>query len=139
MHTRLMVLTIALAFAVTGIAAAQLTSGGAGRERGVEEQNNSGQNGFVTLSPRGDRTLVRVQLDGEPAGRVEPAHLHRGECPKIDPKPAYGLKPVVHGQSVTLVNAPIDKLTSGNYSVNVHASAQNIGHYVACGYLTPGT
>ncbi|HVA38138.1 MAG TPA: hypothetical protein VNJ51_11045 [Candidatus Dormibacteraeota bacterium] len=135
MRTRLSILALMLALAATGVASAQVLS----RERGIGQLNNSGQVGYMMLYPRGSRTLVRIVLLGEPAGRVEPAHIHRGECPDIDPVPAYPLNAVVNGHSLTLVNAPIDKLMSGNYSINVHASPQNIKHYVACGYLTPGS
>ncbi|TAM89724.1 hypothetical protein EPN42_07125 [bacterium] len=139
MRIHLMVFSSILVLAAGGIAAAQMTSAGLATERGMEQQNNSGQAGFVTLVERGEKTLVNIRLDGAPAGRVEPAHVHRGECPKINPAPAYPLNPVVNGRSTTLVNVPLSRLVSGNYSVNVHASAKNLTHYVSCGYLTPGT
>ena len=49
------------------------------------------------------------------------------------------LSPVVNGRSETLVPAPSARLLSGNYVVNVHISARNFPHSVACGELTPGT
>jgi hypothetical protein len=109
---------------------------GAGIKRGIQEQNNSGQVGTVTLFRRGESTLVVLELHSVPAGRREPAHIHRGqECDSIDPKPAFGLAPVVNGVSRTIVHYPEDKLLSGNYSVNVHVSETNLAHYVACGHL----
>ena len=109
---------------------------GSGSKRGIAEQNNSGQPGTVTLFSRGASTLVVVNLTGESQGHTEPAHIHRGhDCDSIDPKPAFGLAPVVNGVSRTLVKAPESRLLSGNYVVNVHASAQNMKHYVACGEL----
>ena len=133
------VLSLVLVLAVTGVAAGQATDAGLGTQRGMEQQNNSGQAGFVTLFPRGARTMVSIRLDGAPAGSTEPAHVHRGECPKINPAPAFPLNPVVNGRSTTLLNVPLSRLVSGNYSVNVHASTKNLAHYVSCGYLTPGT
>ena len=125
-----------------GVAAAQAQiapgDSGAGIKLGMLEQQNSGQVGEVTLYPRGARTLVVIDIKGEPAGNREPAHVHRGKsitCDDVDPKPAYALHDVVSGRSTTLVQAPIDKLLSGNYSVNVHWSAQHIPHYVSCGHL----
>jgi hypothetical protein len=103
----------------------------------MSQQNNSGETGTVTLFRRGpSKTLVVLNIQSEPPGRQQPAHIHRGkECSAIDPKPAYGLAPVINGVSRTLVDAPKDKLLSGNYVVNVHASSDNLGHYVSCGEL----
>lgn len=110
---------------------------GAGTKLGMAQQNNSGQVGTVTLFKHGARaTLVVVNLRSEVRGRQEPAHIHRGRaCDAIDPKPAFGLAPVINGVSRTLVQAPEAKLLSGNYVVNVHASSKNMDHYVSCGEL----
>ena len=109
---------------------------GAGTQLGMSEQNNSGEAGTVTLFRRGPNTLVVLNVVSEPEGRQQPAHIHRGhECDSIDPKPAYGLAPVINGVSKTLVHASKDRLLSGNYVVNVHASAENLAHYVSCGEL----
>jgi hypothetical protein len=110
---------------------------GAGTKLGMAEQNNSGETGTVTLFRRGTgSTLVILDIHSEPPGRQQPAHIHRGhDCSSIDPKPAYGLAPVINGISKTLVHAPEGKLLSGNYVVNVHASTQQIGIYVSCGEL----
>ena len=125
-------------FAVSSAAVAQIDpdDSGSGTKLGMAEQNNSGQPGSVTLFARGSSTLVVVDLSGEPQGRTEPAHIHRGrDCDSIDPKPAFGLAPAVNGVSHTLVKAPESRLLSGNYVVNVHASARKIAHYVSCGEL----
>ena len=111
---------------------------GAGVRRGMEQQNNSGEVGEVALYPQGQNTRVVVTINGEPGGRTQPAHIHRGQsCASIDPKPAYPLHNVVNGKSSTIVNIPIDRLLSGNYAVNVHESPTNIAHYVSCGHLDP--
>jgi hypothetical protein len=133
-----LMLTGALCFG--GGVQAQITPGdsGAGIELGMLEESNSGQVGSVTLFPRGNSTLVVLDIKGVPAGHREPAHIHRGQsitCEDINPKPALGLADVVNGHSRTLVQAPISKLLSGNYSVNVHISASNLAHYVSCGHL----
>jgi len=102
----------------------------------MAQQNNSGQPGTVTLFSRGASTLVVINLTGQSRGYIEPAHIHRGhDCDSLDPKPAFGLAPVVNGVSRTLVKASESRLLSGNYVVNVHASAQNIKRYVSCGEL----
>jgi hypothetical protein len=136
-------LTLALALAASaGLAGsgaqAQIAPDdtGAGTKRGIQEVNNSGQVGTVTLFRRGESTLVVIELHSVPAGHREPAHIHRGrDCDNLDPKPAFGLAPVVNGTSRTIVQYPEDKLLSGNYSVNVHASDKDLSHYVACGHL----
>jgi hypothetical protein len=129
--------TLGLALPVATLSQIDPTDAGAGTRLGLAQQNNSGEVGSVTLFSRGSSsTLVIIQLAQEPEGRQQPAHIHRGhECATLDPKPAYGLAPVVNGISKTLVNAPEWKLLSGNYVVNVHSSAQNIGRYVSCGEL----
>ena len=111
---------------------------GSPEERGIQSLNNSGQVGIVVLHPRGERTSVWIDLHST-NGRVEPAHIHRGKgCgASVDPTPTYPLKDVKNGQSITSVDAPMAKLLSGNYVIIVHASAQNINHYVACGQLSP--
>lgn len=133
-------LALAATLAFAGAAQAQIAPGdsGAGVQVGMFEQNNSGQVGDVTLFARGKSTLVVIHVHSEPAGRSEPAHIHRGHdamCADINPKPFIALHNVVNGDSRTLVQYPIDNLLSGNYDVNVHASAQNIAHYVSCGHL----
>jgi hypothetical protein len=109
---------------------------GAGTRLGLAQENNSGQTGFVTLFRRGpSSTLVVIHLDSELPGRVEAAHIHRGsDCDTLDPVPAYPLAPAINGVSKTLVKAPLDKLLSGNYNVNVHSSADP-KIYVSCGHL----
>jgi Cu/Zn superoxide dismutase len=107
---------------------------GAGIELGMAAQNASGEVGTVTLFRRGEKTLVVLKLSGAPHG-PQPAHVHRGTCETLDPKPAYPLANAVDGRSQTLLPVPIDRLLSGNYSVNVHQSTTNIARYVSCGHL----
>ncbi len=139
MRTRPFALAAALALVVfPALASAQIDpdDSGSGTKRGMAQQNNSGQPGTVTLFSRGASTLVVINLTGQSRGYIEPAHIHRGhDCDSLDPKPAFGLAPVVNGVSRTLVKASESRLLSGNYVVNVHASAQNIKRYVSCGEL----
>ncbi len=139
MRIRPFALVAALALvAFPAFASAQIDpdDAGSGTKLGMSQQNGSGQPGTVTLFSRGTSTLVVINLAGESQGRTEPAHIHRGtDCDSIDPKPAFGLAPVVNGVSRTLVKAPESRLLSGNYVVNVHASAQNPKRYVSCGEL----
>jgi len=114
---------------------------GEGIRRLLSQQNNSGELGSVTLFRLpNNKTRVVLNLKGAKPGTMQPAHIHRGrDCSNLDPKPAYPLTTVMTsesgGSSATIVNAPIARLLSGNYSVNVHASTTNIARYVSCGNL----
>ncbi len=114
---------------------------GDGIRRLLSQQNNSGELGSVTLFRMpNNKTRVVLNLKGAKPGTMQPAHIHRGrDCSNLDPKPAFPLTTVMTsesgGSSTTIVNAPIAKLLSGNYSVNVHASTTNIARYVSCGNL----
>ncbi len=130
------------ALCVTTVALAQIAPGdtGAGIKRGVHSMNNSGEVGTVTLFNRanGNKTLVVIELAGEPNGRQQPASLHRGkECDAVTPEPAYALSPAINGVSRTLVEAPEAKLLSGNYVAVVHAADNKMEQYVSCGPLYP--
>jgi hypothetical protein len=150
-NIRFAVTVIAAAFLATALPVlAQMAPGdtGAGTERGVQQLNQSGQVGTVTLFNGGGSTHVVLNIHGEPAGRVESAHIHRGKgCDpgQIDPKPAFPLTNVVNGRGVSTVNVSEDRLLSGNYVVIVHAGPMEAMHgmmpskasevYMACGYL----
>lgn len=114
---------------------------GQGIRRLLSQQNNSGELGSVTLFRLpNNKTRVVLNLKGAKPGTMQPAHIHRGrDCNNLDPKPAFPLTTVMTsesgGTSTTIVNAPIARLLSGNYSVNVHASTTNIARYVTCGNL----
>ncbi len=96
-------------------------------------QNGSGETGYATLQPHGKGTQVVIHLKGGPAGVAQPAHIHSGTCDKLDPKPAFGLKPVKGGMSSTVVPVSIDKLLASPMAINVHESAKDLKKYVACG------
>jgi hypothetical protein len=101
----------------------------------MEQQNNSGEIGEVTLFARGaNRTLVVLDIKGAPSF-PQPAHVHRGTCENLNPVPAYPLNNLVNGRSSTMVNVSEDRLLPGNYSVNVHRSTSNLKLYVSCGHL----
>lgn len=98
-------------------------------------QNGSNQAGVATLTSTADgKTNVVIVLDGEPTDSVEPAHIHKGPCKTLNPKPSYPLTPVTGGKSTTVVDVALGELQAGTiYSINVHESAKAIQNYVACG------
>lgn len=101
----------------------------------LSQQNGSGENGTVTLTPEGDKTRITIKLTGAPAGVAQPAHVHDGACEKIDPKPKYPLPNVVDGAANGTVAAKMDSLLDGKHAVNVHKSAAELQTYVACATL----
>ena len=107
---------------------------GAGVERGIQELNNSGQVGTVTLFEHARDSLVFVQIHGAP--RAELVRLVRGPgCDNLAPGVAFVVSDLRGGASQSLVHARIDRLLSGNYNVVVFGSTSRQGGPVACGHL----
>jgi hypothetical protein len=97
-------------------------------------QNNSGETGTATLYDGAKGLIVRLRTSGSDAD--QPAHIHKGTCDKLDPKPAYPLKPVHDGQSETTIEGvTIAQLQKSPYAINVHKSAKEAAVYVACGNI----
>jgi hypothetical protein len=130
---------LALALLATTAASAQSypDDPGAGTERGVEQVNNSGQVGTVTLFRRGAVTRVVVDLKGTEPGRVQSVRLYRGKsCEEFDPgPPVYFLTDMRNGASNSTVKAAEEKLLSGNYNVVVFSSNAKGAGATACGHL----
>ena len=130
---------LALALLTAAGASAQSYPGdpGLGTERGVEQVNNSGQVGTVTLFNRGANTSVVVDLKGTEPGRVQSVRLYRGpSCDDLGTSgPAYFLSDMRNGRSVSVVKAPEQKLLSGNYNLVVFSSNTKGARGTACGHL----
>jgi len=95
-------------------------------------QSGSSESGTATLTKEGAGTKVVVNL---PGATGQPAHIHKGTCSNLDPKPTYPLSPVANGKSETVVKAPLDDLLKGGYAINVHKSVQDLKTYVSCGEI----
>lgn len=93
------------------------------------------ESGKAVLTAEGDKTRVVVMLRGEPREAVEPIHIHEGVCGKINPVPKWGLNPLKHGRSVTVVPVSLETLLKGKYAINAHKSPKELGVYVACGNI----
>ena len=100
----------------------------------LAEQNKSGESGTATLLDGSRGLIVRLRLNG---GDVDqPAHIHKGTCEKLDPKPAYALTTVHEGSSEkTIEGVTIAQLEKAPYAINVHKSTKELPVYVACGNL----
>jgi hypothetical protein len=130
---------LALALLTTTVASAQSypDDPGLGTERGIEQVNNSGQVGAVTLFRRGTATSVVVDLKGTDPGRVQSVRIYRGKsCEEFDAGgPVYFLNDMRNGRSVSSAKAPAEKLLSGNYNVVVFSSNAKGAPATACGHL----
>jgi hypothetical protein len=109
---------------------------GLGVQRGIQELNNSGQVGTVTLFHRGQKTFVDVTMHGVPPGKGERVGIYRiASCSfPVGATPGYALEDLHNARSRTLVHASVDKLLSGNYSVVVRSQLKP-DHLFACGQL----
>ncbi|MBV9080028.1 MAG: hypothetical protein JO102_02795 [Elusimicrobia bacterium] len=98
-------------------------------------QNASGETGTATLYDGAKGLIVKLRMSG--GGEVDqPAHIHKGTCEKLDPKPTYPLKMVHDGQSETTIEGvTIAQLQKSPYAINVHKSAKEAAVYVSCGNL----
>ena len=133
-----LIAALAAALLTTAGALAQPVPGdpGAGEQRGIEQLNNSGQVGTITLFRRGASTRAVVELHGTEAGRAQSVRIYRGpSCDDLAPKPQYFLTDMRTGRSVSTVNAPEEKLLSGNYNVVVFSSNTAGARSTACGHL----
>jgi hypothetical protein len=99
-------------------------------------QNGSKQDGQAFLNDTSSGLKVKLQVKNEPAGAVEPAHIHQGTCAKLNPAPWKPLSNVVGGGSVTTIaGLTLADLKKAHYAINIHESAANLKHYVSCGDL----
>ena len=98
----------------------------------LRTQNDSGVTGTVTLvAVSTDRTRVEVRVD--PAGhRDMPAHIHPGTCDDLTPQPAYPLENVRDGVSDTEIASSMAALGSGEQSLNLHHSNDNMKLFMGC-------
>jgi hypothetical protein len=95
----------------------------------------SGQHGTVTLKNVGaNQTQVTITITGEPLPAQEPAHIHTGACPTPGAV-KWPLNNVVHGSSITTINAAFSEVNQGGFAVNIHQSPTNIASYKACGNI----
>jgi hypothetical protein len=107
-----------------------------GTRFGVQQLNNSGQVGTVTIFPHGEKTLVVIHLvEKESRGKTQDVKLARFQTCD-DPNSATSPMPLtqsVDGRSSTFVNIPFERMLSGNYGVLVRSVGNTID--VACGHI----
>jgi hypothetical protein len=89
-----------------------------------------------------DRTQAYASLANAVPGGVHPWHVHRGRCGAdqgiFGPADAYKPLEVENdGRTSSTAELPVPTPRTGNFFVNVHASANNMRTIVACGNLAP--
>ena len=98
------------------------------------ELNDSGQSGKATLTARGDRTEVVIEIAAGAAGVAQPIHIHEGTCDTLGGV-SFALTNLDGGKSTTTVDATLASLRSGKFAINGHKSGDEIGTYIACGSI----
>ena len=97
--------------------------------------------GTATAAPSGTAaTAATVNLTGATPGAIHPWHIHAGRCgdngPIVGPPSAYPpLAAGPDGAATVMATVPVATPVSGNFYVNVHRSATEMGAIVACGNL----
>lgn len=101
--------------------------------------------GTATMQPASNPTLtnVMIELHGAQPNATHPWHVHAGDCGNtggiVGPPAAYTPLTIdANGDARTTVMLPFSTPTTGNFSVNVHKSADELGVIIACGMLAPG-
>jgi hypothetical protein len=101
----------------------------------LSAQSTSGEDGTATLTETDGKTTVVITVANPPANTPQPAHIHKGACPKPG-EVVYPLTNVVNGTSETVIDTTIQELIAQKpLAVNVHKSATQSAVYVACGDL----
>lgn len=84
--------------------------------------------------------------EGEAGEAPHPVHIHAGSCAELG-EVVVPLADVAHPEgehlgspdavnspvSLNFIDMPFEDLLNGEYAVNVHLSAEEIGTYIACG------
>jgi hypothetical protein len=89
-----------------------------------------------------DRTQAQATISNAVPGGEHPWHVHRGRCGSdqgiFGPADAYKpLKVSGDGRASSTAELSVPTPRTGEFFVNVHASARNMGTIVACGNLAP--
>ena len=106
----------------------------------LDEQNDSGQSGWATLTDRGDDTEVVLSLSTG-AMETRSVHIHSGQCGASLGGVVHGLTSFVGGaggSSTLLEGVSLDSLLNGDFAINAH-NAETGSIYTACGNIPART
>ncbi len=131
-------LTTSIAFAQADIPRGDGPGGvpvGAGTQRGMQNLNNSGEAGFVTVFPRGARTAVVVAIEGSHRRVQRVAIVRAKTCETLPVTMAARLADLHAGISRSYAPMSQAHLLSGNYVAVVYSNAGPKSIPVSCGEL----
>lgn len=98
----------------------------------LEEQNESGVAGTVSLLTIDNGVKVTIDLLRSIPGSIYPAHIHEGTCAGLGPV-LYPLIPITDGSSETTIDTSLTELSKQfPLAVNVHKSSGELDTYVSC-------
>jgi len=101
----------------------------------LAEQNDSGETGSAVIDEVDGALRVTLDMQGQPAGVAQPAHIHSGTCAELGGV-VYPLTSPTDGGSVTDVAVSLAELQAGGpVAVNIHKSGAEAQIYVACGNI----
>jgi hypothetical protein len=97
--------------------------------------------GTATVTPDGaSKMTVTLSITGGDANTSYPWHVHTGKCGPggvVGPGSAYtAIKTDGTGAGKVTVSVPVAAPDAGDFHVNVHKSAADMGTIVSCGDLT---
>jgi hypothetical protein len=122
--------------------------GGSSITIAMVQQNNSGQDGFATLTEKDDKVEVLVSIKRSNIGGSQTSHVHEGRCDNVGPITAgVGMMQLEISSKdgsadfendqvkfTTTLPARLEKLRDGNHVINVH-DARDPSLYVSCGEI----
>lgn len=127
--------TLAAVAALAGLAAAPASAVPTQLTVPMKALSDSGETGTATITQQADGVKVVVDLKNAPK-TAQPTHVHVGTCGKIKAAPEYPLVNTEDGKGTTVLKGvTIEQLLKGDYAINVHKSADDLGTYVACGNI----
>lgn len=105
----------------------------------MNDDNNSGQEGFAVLTDRGAGMTVYVQTTAPLFVKEQVAHIHPGNCGELD-APRVELTKLTAADGGTarstteVAGFGFKDLATGDWAINVH-DARDSSIYVSCGQL----
>jgi hypothetical protein len=100
--------------------------------------------GSLVMTPAANPTFttVTIMLANATPNATHPWHVHAGACGSgggiVGPPDAYTPLTIgANGGAQAVVTLPFSTPTVGDFSVNVHKSATEMGVVIACGALSP--
>ena len=104
--------------------------------------NLRGRGWWASEQGNASRSRAQVDIANAVPGGDHPWHVHQGQCgsngPIVGPATSYrSLEVNGDGKATATADLPVAMPTSGQYYINVHASANNMATIIACGNLAP--